>query len=325
MNGKSLGMLMMAVVCGLGAMYGTTKLLSKDHVKPVEEMQDVVVAVRDLKIEETLKPELVKVLRKAKSAVPPGAFSAPKDIEDRWVQVGILEDEPIVDRKLAPRGSPPGLVGRIPKGMRAYAVDVNEQTGVSGFILPDHRVDIVRVEPGQNGHPSEAETVLQDVLVLASGQVFTRPEDKSIKSSTVTLAVTPEQVDILVAAKAKGVLTLSLRGINDHEMAEIKKKPMEVEVPKVVAPPPPPPEVPVVVKPPEPAPAVVVPPPARFVSVYRGLYNHHKERVDKNRDPDAGEEDVAPPAALDPLPTDVPPKSNTSAAPDVPRGSTTGR
>ncbi len=304
MNGKSLGMLMMAVVCGLGAMYGTTKLLSKDHVKPVEEMQDVVVAVRDLKIEETLKPELVKVLRKAKSAVPPGAFSAPKDIEDRWVQVGILEDEPIVDRKLAPRGSPPGLVGRIPKGMRAYAVDVNEQTGVSGFILPDHRVDIVRVEPGQNGHPSEAETVLQDVLVLASGQVFTRPEDKSIKSSTVTLAVTPEQVDILVAAKAKGVLTLSLRGINDHEMAEIKKKPKEVEMPKVVAPAPPPPDVPVVVKPPEPPPPVVVPPPARFVSLYRGLDNMRRIRLDKNGDPEFEGQDVsvpAPPPASPPL------------------------
>lgn len=267
MNGKSLMMLIMAVICGLGAMYGTTKLLHHGPVAQVEEMQDVVVATRDLKIEETLKPELIKVVRMSKSATPMGAFSSPKDIEERWVQVGILEGEPIVDRKLAPRGSPPGLVGRIPKGMRAYAVDVNEQTGVSGFILPDHHVDVVRIEPGQNGQ-TEAETVLQDVLVLASGQVFTRPEDKSIRSSTVTLAVTPEQVDILVAAKQKGALSLSLRGINDHTVTEIKKKPQE-EPPKVVAPPPA--EEPVVVKPPEPPPVVPAPPPPpRVVWVYRG-------------------------------------------------------
>ena len=115
----------------------------------------------------------------------------------------MLEGEPILDRKLAPKGSPAGLVARIPKGMRAFAVEVNEQTGVSGFILPDHRVDVVQIETGANGK-SEAETILQDVLVLASGQVFTRPEDRSIQSRTVTLAVTPEQVDILVAAAVQG-------------------------------------------------------------------------------------------------------------------------
>ena len=87
--------------------------------------------------------------------------------------------------------------------MRAFAIEVNEQTGVSGFVLPDHRVDVVQIETGSNGQP-EAETVLQDVLVLASGQVFTRPDDRSIQSRTVTLAVTPEQVDTLVSARSRG-------------------------------------------------------------------------------------------------------------------------
>ena len=50
-----------------------------------------------------------------------------------------------MDKKLGPKGSPPGLVANIPKGMRAYTVDVTEQSGVSGFILPNHRVDVVRL------------------------------------------------------------------------------------------------------------------------------------------------------------------------------------
>ena len=69
--------------------------------------------------------------------------------------------------------------------------------------------------PTQSG-PAATETILQDVLVLASGQTFTRPEDRSIMSRTVTLAVTPEQVDVLVAARVRGPLSLSLRGVNDH-------------------------------------------------------------------------------------------------------------
>ncbi len=36
----------------------------------------------------------------------------------------------------------------------------------------------------------------------------------------MTLAVSPEQVDILVAARAKGSLSLALRGVNDHEIVE---------------------------------------------------------------------------------------------------------
>ena len=40
-----------------------------------------------------------------------------------------------------------------PQGMRAFAIEVNEQTGVSGFVLPDHRVDVVQVEPGRTASP----------------------------------------------------------------------------------------------------------------------------------------------------------------------------
>ena len=36
----------------------------------------------------------------------------------------------------------------------------------------------------------------------------------------VTLAVFPEQVHILVAARAKGPLSLSLRGVNDHDIVD---------------------------------------------------------------------------------------------------------
>ena len=158
---------------------------------------------RDLKVEEVIRPEMVKLTQMPKANVSPGTFTSIKDVEDRWVQIKMLEGEALLDRKLAPKGSPAGMVLRIPKGMRAFAIEVNEHTGVSGFILPDHRVDVVQHETGAN-NKTEAETILQDVLVLASGQVFTRPEDRSLQSRTVTLAVTPEQVDILVAAPRRG-------------------------------------------------------------------------------------------------------------------------
>ena len=222
MNGRSLVVLVLAVVLGLGAMLVTRRLMSRPAAAQ-EESQEILVAARDFKEEEVLKPDMVKTARTSKSAVPAGAFSSFKDVEERWVKTTMLEGDPIVDKKLGPKGSPPGLVANIPKGMRAFAVEVNEQSGVSGFILPGHRVDVVRYEPNEKSQTQRGETILQNILVLAAGQVFTRPEEKSLLNRTVTLAVFPEQVDVLVAARAKGPLSLSLRGVNDHDIVDRPK------------------------------------------------------------------------------------------------------
>ncbi|QEH34305.1 hypothetical protein OJF2_28410 [Aquisphaera giovannonii] len=228
MNGRSLMVLGLAVVLGLGAMVVTMKYMGRPP-EAVEETQEVLVAARDFKEEELLKADMVKVERMSKKSIPPGAFAAFKDVEDRWVRTAMLEGDLIVDKKLGPKGTPPGLVANIPKGMRAFAVEVNEQSGVSGFVLPGHRVDVIRYEAPQSGKPSHAEMILQNVLVLASGQVFTRPEEKALQNHTVTLAVTPEQASVLVAAKANGPLSLSLRGVNDQEVVARPKEAPEVK------------------------------------------------------------------------------------------------
>src|SRR5271157_3115771 len=300
MNGKVLTMVVLAVFLGLGAMLVTRRLMSKPAAAE-EESQEILVAARDFKEEEILKPDMIKTARTSKSAVPAGAFSSFKDVEERWVKTTMLEGDPIVDKKLGPKGSPPGLVANIPKGMRAYAVEVNEQSGVSGFILPGHRVDVVRFEPNDKSPLQRGETILQNILVLAAGQVFTRPEEKSLLNRTVTVAVFPEQVDILVAARAKGPLSLSLRGVNDHAIVDRPKPKPEVSeeekarraklekdleqlklaLAKKMAEPPPAPPPPPAPKPPEPR-----PPQMRYVYIYRPLQGkktvEYPERVAVN-------------------------------------------
>lgn len=303
MNGKSMAMLALAVLSGLGAMLGTSRMLAKNQNKVTQETQDVLVATRDLKVEEVLTPELVKIVAMPKASVPAGTFTAYKDVEDRWVSIRTLEGEPILDRKLAPKGSPAGLVSRIHPGMRAFTLEVNEHTGVSGFVLPDHRVDVVLAVPKNNGK-EEAETILQDIPVLASGQVFTRPEDRSIQARTVTLEVTPEQVDILVAARAKGALSLALRGLNDHRIGITKKPeppvepvppPLAVAVKPVETPPPPPPPPPAEVPEPKPEPQPAPPPEKRYVWIYRGLQNSERIPLNTAAMQESGSEEAFPP------------------------------
>jgi pilus assembly protein CpaB len=217
MNGRPLVILALAVSIGVGAMILSRQMLSGGKAKHEEETLEVLVAARDYKDEEALKPEMVKVARIAKSAVPAGSFSSFKDLEDRWIKATMLEGDVLVEKKLGPKGTPPGLVANIPKGMRAFAIDVTEQSGVSGFILPGHHVDVVQHHNSEK-HESRVDTILQNVLVLAAGQVFTRPDERALQSRTVTLALKPEDVHILVSARAAGTLSLALRGVNDHNL-----------------------------------------------------------------------------------------------------------
>jgi pilus assembly protein CpaB len=242
MNGKATFMLILAVVSGLGAMYGTSQLLSKDRGPKPVVMQDVVVAVRNLKVDELLRADLVKITKMPKENVPAGSFTTAKAVFDRFVQIQILTNEPVVDAKLAPKGTVAGLVARIPQGMRAFAIEITETTGVSGFVLPGNHIDIIQSRPNARPGQAETEIVLQNVLVLATGQTFIRPEDKSILARTVTVAVSPNQVETLVAARAKGALTLSLRGVNDTQVVESTPTPAVVPPPPPPQPPPPPPE-----------------------------------------------------------------------------------
>jgi len=217
MNGRSLAVLGCAVVLGLVAMVASRLILGSRGAGGDTETIEILVASRDLKEEELVKLEMVKATKVAKSAVPAGAFAAFKDVEDRWIRTAMLEGEPIVEKKLGPKGTPPGLVANIPPGMRAFALDVTEQTSVSGFILPGHHVDVIRYEMSEKNDP-RGETILQNVLVLAAGQTFTRKDEKTVQSRTIALALTPQQVNVVVAARAKGNLSLSLRGVNDEAL-----------------------------------------------------------------------------------------------------------
>ena len=116
-------------------------------------MQDVLVAARDLKVEEVLRPEMVKLVAMARATLPPGTFTSFKDVEDRWVQIKMLQGEPILDRKLAPKGSPAGLVPKIPKGKAPSPSRSTSRPASRGSSSPTTASTWSRSTPGQqSGH-----------------------------------------------------------------------------------------------------------------------------------------------------------------------------
>ena len=229
------------------------------------DLRDIVVAARPLSVGTTVKPADIKLGKMPTSAFPKGAFSKPEEVIDRPLVSNILMDEPILEGRLAARGSGLGLAPTIPVGMRAVTVRVNDVTGIAGFVLPGMRVDVLVTGHPPNTEGSITATALQNMLVLSAGTVM-QPDARgqAMPSANVTLLATPEQAETLTLANADTRIQLVLRNGSDQtiektpgrEIAElygeraVHKKPEAPAPPRprvrsapvaVAAPPPPPP------------------------------------------------------------------------------------
>lgn len=145
-----------------------------------------------------------------------------KIVEGAIVRDPILTGEPITNRKIVRGGEGGYLSVVLTPGKRAMAVPVTSETAAGGFILPGDRVDVLMTREAQssdgggNGRLVVAETVLQNIRVLALDQSTAADKDaKSIVAATATLEVGPTEAEALTRAKAGGPVTLALRAYTD--------------------------------------------------------------------------------------------------------------
>lgn len=135
------------------------------------EAQPIVVAANNIPMGTRLDAGLITVRDWPKAGVPQGALSERDAAVGRLVKGEITRDEPILESRLFPKdvsGTPGIMSVMVPPGKRAMAVGVNEVIGVSGFILPKDRVDVIATRSDQSSKSSE--TILQNIEVLAAGK-----------------------------------------------------------------------------------------------------------------------------------------------------------
>lgn len=189
----------------------------------VVEMRDVVVAAKPLSVGMTVKPTDVKLGKVPVTLFPKGAFSKAEEVIDRPVVSNILMDEAILDGRLAARGSGLGLAPIIPVGMRAVTVRVNDVSGLSGFVLPGMRVDVLVTGTPPAGNGTVTVTPLQNMLVLSAGTAIQADaKGQAIQAATVTLLATPEQAEMLTLANGEGRIQLVLRNGSDQNIEKIR-------------------------------------------------------------------------------------------------------
>jgi pilus assembly protein CpaB len=180
----------------------------------------VVVAAADLDIGAELRRDDLRVIQWPANAVPSDVFSTPDEVVGRGLVMPVIQNEPILPMKLAPKEAGAGLPPVIPPGYRAVSVRVNEVIGVAGYVLPGTHVDVVvTVSPTSQQVDMTSKVILTNVQVLAAGTKIDRAtdKDKPIPVTVVTLLVSPEEAERLTLASSEGKIQLALRNPLDRE------------------------------------------------------------------------------------------------------------
>lgn len=215
----------LAVTMAAIASYGVLRAVQRIPVREVEVAHHyAVVARRDLPVGTLLTAQDVKLVAWPDSDPITGGFTEVEPVVDRGLIVSVLANEPIAENKLAPIEAGAGLPPTIPEGMRAVSVKVNEVIGVAGFTVPGTRVDVLATINNRNSQDSMTRTVVSNVQVLTAGTKYdqeqARKDGEPIKSTVVTLAVTPQDAERIVLAASEGKIILALRNPLDIQHSE---------------------------------------------------------------------------------------------------------
>src|SRR4030043_387379 len=182
----------------------------------------VVVAAAEIPMGSSINITQVKTVGWPQASVPQGALSATDQATGRVAIQTFMPGDPIVEAKLMPKEGAPFsiLTYKIPEGHRAMTVAVDQVSGVAGFINPGNIVDVVLIASTPGASQQISKIVLQNMSVLAIGQIVEQKEGKPVPVPTVTMDVTPEDAEKLAIASTQGRLQLVLRRIGDKEVAK---------------------------------------------------------------------------------------------------------
>jgi pilus assembly protein CpaB len=231
MNRTQIAVLGVSVIA-FGAAYllfsnsqGPTRATIVQAVAPKLETDQVLVAAQDVPMGTQINDTNVTWQEWPKAAVSDQMLTKSgdphmlEDIKGSWTRTAFLRGEPMRRDKLV-KGTAGGYMAAIlPSGMRAVAIKIDNSGDLSagGFVLPNDRVDVVKVyrdDEATRARGTEvvaSEAILTNVRVLAIGQNVQEENGKKVVvGGNATLELTPAQAELIVQAQSAGGSSLHL-------------------------------------------------------------------------------------------------------------------
>jgi pilus assembly protein CpaB len=215
--------LLSLVIATSGSLYLYRYIKEKTAPPKVIKIQSnavpIAVAAVDLNWGTKLTPEMIKSAPFFEESLPSGYFTDVSALQDRVLIAPLKRGEPIVEHRLAPVTVKTGGVSAIlAPGKRAIAVKGDKVIGISGFINPGNRVDVLVTLKNPRTKVEKTKMVLDNVLVLATGtQIVRNEKGEPAPVDVYTLEVTPQEGEKLALAASEGKLQFAMRNLTDSE------------------------------------------------------------------------------------------------------------
>jgi pilus assembly protein CpaB len=141
------------------------------------------------------------------------------------VLVALQAGDPLLWSQFETTKAAERLSTKVQKKVRAVTIESRSTTSVGGWVRPNDHVDVIGTFRDPQTDENVAVTLLQNVIVLATGKITGTTNVNLIPESqreytNITLMVIPEEAEILTLASELGNLTLSLRNEEDVDMIE---------------------------------------------------------------------------------------------------------
>lgn len=201
----------LSVICGFMIYSYLSKAQPKDEKK---NTRAVVVAAMDIAPGTVLTDKMVRLELVPNNLAQPDALHTLPDAVGKTIRMPVNSGDQITRKRLNGNGASSPFINNIPKDKRAVTVNVDDISGVAGFIRPMSRVDVVSIQGQSNGIPTIGRLVLQNVLVLAVGSTDMNSVNSSKKNEaarTITLALDPREAVTLRVAQQESKISFMLR------------------------------------------------------------------------------------------------------------------
>ena len=228
--------LILALVAGIIIFKWMDARMNDTTQTAAETRTTLVVAAKDLKRGARLDKNALRTAPFLTESAPHGAFTDTADLLGRVLDTDLGQGEAVTVSRLLADGAPyAGVSTMIGPGKRAVAVKGNKVLGLSGFIRPGNRVDVlVTIDVRKKDKDvSVSKTVLEGVRVIATGTELEVTGDDGATSPVdiYTLELTSRESEKLALAATRGTLHFALRNPADDTEVETRG----VDVPRLLS------------------------------------------------------------------------------------------
>ena len=244
--------LILALVLGVVAAVLIVAYLGSRDVssdQPVVPMELVVVAARDIPAGKKITESMVELKELPTSAVLGNPARSKSEVVGQALRYPVAKGDQLDNLRLLEAAKVQILSFQIPPGLRGFTIPVDVSSTPAALTAPGDFVDVLvsgplaalRLAPqlatvrsqSFDGDSKATLTLLQNVQVIAVQREYVDngvPYDSSVRGQPpekasvgyVTLALTPEQGQMLRMVGSGGAITLSLRPFGDNEPEELE-------------------------------------------------------------------------------------------------------